>query len=174
MSLAQQIELTRQRNEAKLAAEVSPPKPQLETDALLHVRHFADWCKSRAVKFCPALPTTVAAFVRSEAATGVQPEPILESVRAIEAIHDNGGLANPVATAAVRSELSRIVQVEPPRSWRKSDRLLFAALPPEVRAVISRRARQDEIALRSLQNQVAAQRKSTTERKSNGTYQTTN
>jgi hypothetical protein len=158
LGLAQQIERAQQANEAKLLAEVDPPRFNLDTELLLHLRHFKAFCQQHGVKDCPARPATVAAFVRG-AAAGVQPERILEGLQAIELLHDNAGLANPIASAAVRCELGRIFQIEAPRSWKKSDGLLFNGLPIEVRAVIARRARQDELTLRRLQNEVANLRK---------------
>jgi len=155
MNLPQQIEAAQQKNEAKLAAEIAPPKLEIETDALLLLRHFAAWCKERGIKSCPAQPATVAAFIRSQNSIGVQREQIFDALRAIEAMHDNHALPNPVATAAVRVELGRILNIEAPRSWPKADRVKFYSLPIEVRAVIERRAQQDTKALRRLQNEVA-------------------
>src|SRR5689334_6554844 len=102
-SLAQQIEAAQDRNEQKISTEIGAPKPTLDTTAILHLRKFADWCKTRGVRACPASPASVAAYIRS--LVGTQPEQIVEIVHAIELMHDQAGLANPVATAAVRAEL---------------------------------------------------------------------
>jgi len=167
VSLAQQIERAQQANEAKIAASVSAPKFNLDTEVLLHLRHFKAFCQQHGVRHCPARPATVAAFIKNEAAAGVSPERIEEGLRAIELAHTNQNLANPVACPAPRAELQKLIGTEAPRSWKKSEGHLFASLPPEVRAIVSRRARQDEIALRKLQNEVSALRKSTTERTNN-------
>src|SRR5262245_27049960 len=111
MSLQEAIDRAQANNEQKLASRVPSPKQELDSEALLLLRHFAEWARARGVKFCPAAPASVAAFVRSEAAAGVPPERILPALRAIEAMHDNsGGLANPIATAPVRAELQRILK----------------------------------------------------------------
>jgi hypothetical protein len=165
IELHQQIEIAQQKNADKLAAELKPPRFELDTEALLALRHFKAWCDQRGVKSCPARPATAGAFVRSEAAAGVQPERIFDALQAIELLHDNAGLPNPIATAAVRAELGRILSVDAPRSWKKSDGLLFNGLPIEVRAVIARRARQDELAIRKLQNETATSRNQQSERK---------
>jgi hypothetical protein len=155
VGLAQQIERAQQANEAKLLAEVDPPKFNLDTELLLHLRHFKAFCQHHGVKDCPARPLTVAAFVRSESDAGVPSERILSAVEAIETNHDNAGHANPVATAVVRCELGKILKIEAPRSYRKTEKPAFYSLPIEVRAVVERRERENEKALRRVQNDLA-------------------
>ena len=65
-NLAQAIAEAHSRNEQTLAARIAAPKPQLDSDALVCVRRFADWCCSKGVPFCPAQPATVAAYIRFE------------------------------------------------------------------------------------------------------------
>ena len=135
MSLVETIERAQIANEKKLAAEVKPPKPELDDEALRHMARFASWAKSRGVKPLPCAPVTLAAFVRAENAFGVPPDRIFDSVRAVEQTHDAAGLSNPAATLAVRTELGRILNLEAPRTWPKADRPIFNSLPIEVRAV---------------------------------------
>jgi len=158
-NLAEEIAKAQAKNEGRIAAEIAPPKPALETDALICARRFADWCKSKGVPFCPAAPATVAAFIRYENKNGADFQRIFDTVQAIEAMHDAGALANPCATLAVRHELGVLYHIDAPRSWPKADRPLFNCLPIEVRAVIERRAEQDTKVLRRLQNEAAAIRK---------------
>jgi hypothetical protein len=160
MNLAQAIAEAHSKNEQTLANSIAAPRPQLASDALVCVRRFADWCKSRGVPFCPAQPATVAAYIRYENKSGAKFQRIFETVRAIEQMHDAAGLSNPCATMAVRHELGCIYHIEAPRSWPKADRPLFNSLPIEVRAVIERRAEQDSNAVRRAQNEAAELRKS--------------
>jgi len=156
--LAQSIERAQVSNENRIVEQINPPKFEIGTEELLHLRRLKQWCAQKGIRDFPAKPATVAAWIRNEAAAGVSAERIEDSLRAIEMAHTNQNLANPIACPAPRAELQKIIGTEGPRSWKKSERLLFAALPPEVRAVISKRARQDELTLRRLQNEVAALR----------------
>ena len=122
------------------------------------LRHFADYARSRGVKYLPCAPTTVAAFIRSESAIGVTPERIVLELRAIEQAHDSAGLPNPVACASPRMDLTRIIKTEGPRSWNKSERLVFAGLAPEVQGIILRHAKLDSDAVRRTQNEAAVLR----------------
>jgi hypothetical protein len=143
-------------NEAKVAAEIATPKQEISTDELLHLRHFAEFCRGRGVRSKPAHPATVARYCRSQAAFGVPGPRIFDALEAIEAEHDNGGFANPIATAPVRTELGRLFNLDnQPRSWPPRDRLKYNALPIELKIVIDRRETQNTRALRRLQNDFA-------------------
>jgi hypothetical protein len=155
LGLAQQIELAQRANERKIATSVPLPQQEISTEAALLLKHFAAWCKSRGIKALPCAPTSVAAFIKSESDSGVRPQQIIEVVHLIEALHDNQGLANPVATAVVRCELGKLLKIEAPRSWRKTEWPLFYSLPIEVRAVIERRQRENDNALRRVQQDSA-------------------
>jgi hypothetical protein len=159
INLAESIRVAHAKNEARIAAEVATPKSEFDTEAQLHIRHFAEFCKSRGVPGLPARPATCAMFVRAEHGSGVPAEHIVSALNAIEAIHSDHNLANPIATVAVRTELGRILNLDAPRSWPKADRPLFNSLPIEVRAVIERRAEQDSKVLRRLQNEASELRK---------------
>jgi hypothetical protein len=159
MNLAQAIAVAHERNEVALASTIAVPKPELESDALVCVRRFSDWCNSKGVPFLPAQPSTVAAYIRFENKSGANFQRIFETVRAIEQAHDAAGASNPCATMAVRHELGTLYHIDAPRSWPKADRPLFNTLPIEVRAVIERRAEQDSKVLRRLQNEAAELRK---------------
>jgi hypothetical protein len=176
--LVQAIDLAQQANEKRIAAEINPPKPKLDdAESLLLLRHFAGFCKQRGVKFCPARPATVAAFIRSEAAIGVPPATLFAAMLAIEALHDTQNEANPVACAAPRAELTRIreetetapedraklvqaLDVRAPDSWNKSEKLLFNDLPVEAKEIIYRRDRQQCLVVRRAQNEASDLRKS--------------
>jgi hypothetical protein len=160
MNLAQAIAEVHSKNEKGLAKSIAAPRPQLESDALVCVRRFADWCKARGVPFCPTQPATVAAYIRHENKEGANFQRIFDTVRSVEQMHDAAGLSNPCATMAVRHELGCIYHIDAPRSWPKADRPLFNSLPIEVRAVIERRAEQDSKVVKRLLNEAAELRKS--------------
>lgn len=144
------------RNAEALTHQIGPVKQEMDSEGLMHLRHFAEFCRQRAVKFCPTKPVVIAIFIRAESANGVPADKILAALRAIEQMHDDQMEANPVACAAPRTELEKITKNEAPRTWPKVDRPLFQSLPPEVRAVIKRNADSTSLALRRLQNKVAA------------------
>ena len=150
------IDLAMDRNAEALTQQIGPVKQVMDSEGLMHLRHFAGWCRQRGVKFCPAKPATIAMFIRTESANHVSAEKILAALRAIEQMHDDQMEANPVACAAPRAELERVTKIEAPRTWPKADRPLFQSLPPDVRAVINRNADFTTLALRRLQNKVAA------------------
>jgi hypothetical protein len=155
-NLVQAIDLAQQANEKRIAAEINAPKQKLDdTEALLILRQFAEWCRSRGVKWLPATPSTCAAWMHFQRVNHIAPETITKAIEAIQIAHDQQGFANPIATAAVRAELGRILDIKPPRTWKKEEHLVFNSLPIEVREIIKRHADLDSLALRRLQNRVA-------------------
>ena len=155
MTLAEAIGAAQDRNEQRLAAEINAPKHKLDdTEMLLILRSFVGWCKTRGVRALPAAPSTCAAWIRFQDAHHIAPATIEKAIEAIQIAHDEAGAANPIATAAVRAELARILKVEPPR-WNKREQLVFYGLPPEVRAIITRHSLLDSKAVRKAQNEVA-------------------
>jgi hypothetical protein len=155
-SLVTAIDLAQQANEQRIAAEISAPKHKIDdTEALLILRQFAEWCRSRGVKWLPAAPATCAAWVHFQHVNHIAAETIVKAIEAIQIAHDQHGFANPIATAAVRAELGRILNIKPPRSWKKEEHLVFNSLPIEARDVIKRHADLDSLTLRRLQNRVA-------------------
>jgi hypothetical protein len=185
MTLAEQIETVQLANERKLAAEVGAPKQeQLDTEALVTLRHFAQWAKSRGVKYLPCAPTTLAAFIRSESANGVPPERILTALEAIEQAHESTGLANCVATGVVRAELRHLKIDElygyfssscstadltlGPRGWAKEERVVFVTLPPNAQKIIARHLWLDSRAVRVAQNRATELQKQISELKQKG------
>jgi hypothetical protein len=156
LSITDAIQLAQEKNEAALAQNVQPPPQELDSEALLLLRHWAEFCKARGIRACPARPASVAMFIRSENSLGVPVERILAALAAIEVMHNQAAESNPVACAMPRLELEKITNIEAPRTWPKVDRPLFQSLPPDVRAVIKRNADSTSLALRRLQNKVAA------------------
>src|SRR5690349_842715 len=130
INLAEEIRRAHSKNEARIAAEVATPKSELDTEAQLHLHHFAEFCKSRGVLGLPARPATCAMFVRVQHANGVPTERILAALAAVENVHWDHNLASPVASKQVRAELARILNTPAPRSWKKEEQLLFLTLPP--------------------------------------------
>lgn len=159
MTLADAIAKAHIHNEARLAAGISVPL-QLDADAASLLDPWNRFCSFHGCRNIGIRPQVVAAFIRAEASQRAEPHKIALTLSAIELLHDRHGLSNPVATAVVRAELERILKIEAPRSWPKAEQLMFASLPPEIRAIIARREREREIALRRAQNAAAELRQS--------------
>jgi hypothetical protein len=174
-NLATAIQAAHIANEQKIAATVERVSPELSADELAALSVFNRWCGLNGLRNIPANPRVVAAWIRSE--KGTDPNKIIETLSAIERLHDFHSLPNPIATSTVRNELGRVMNIQPPRSWRKSEQLVFMSLPVEIRAAIERREHQRETELRRLQNEVAelkkrqAQSATTTEETENATQE---
>jgi hypothetical protein len=63
----------------------------------------------------------------------------------------------------------QVIITEGPRSWSKSERLVFATLPAEAREIIQRHAKLDSDAVRRAQNSAALLRKELETLKQKGT-----
>jgi hypothetical protein len=144
-----------QRNETALAQQLAAPAAELDDDAQWHLVPFIEWATNANVRYCPALPTTVGSYILAASASGIKEKQILATVAAIERLHDSVGLPSPCATTPARYAFSQVVKSEPPRSWTKEEKLMWATLPPEIRSVIARREHSREKETRRLQNEVA-------------------
>ncbi len=159
-------EIERQRlaemdeNERALAERISPAETKLTSDDIALLRPFIYWCEKNNVRHCPAKPATIAVWI---AAHEFKAEPV-ESLGAIERLHDRYGVSNPVATAIVRQVLEPLVRVPAPRSWPQNDKHQFVKLPPELRQCVANREAARERELRRLQNERAAERKAIKEK----------
>jgi hypothetical protein len=140
------------RNEAALAATMQPYT--LDAVAQSAIAEWRRWCGDNGLRACPAHPASVAVWIRSMGALGIPEEKIASALTAVGELHDARGLANPCATAAVRSELTRMLELKPPRSWRRAEQLIFSELPAEIKLTIERRERQRDTELRRLQAKV--------------------
>ena len=165
MTLSDQLDLVRKREqaqrldqgEAEVLAKVAdqlPVPPELDNETREDLQPFVAWTTKANVRYCPAKPFVIAQYI-IDTATGTSTLTLLRRLNAISALHDRHGLADPVSTTIVRSVLSDVVVVEPPRSWRKPEKEMFVTLPVEIRAAVARREREREIETRRLQNSVA-------------------
>ena len=154
-------------NEQRLLQELKLdiPRPALAKDVLERLNIFGKWCEARSVRKCPCKPHVLASFCISQHQMGAAPQVILALLAAVEALHDHHGLSNPVRTSAVRAALDTIIKIDPPRSWPRADRILFAELPPDIREITARREQQRDKALRRLQNEAAERRHNGAEKK---------
>jgi hypothetical protein len=143
--------------EARLKLDIS--RPALAKAVLERLDIFGKWAASKSVRKCPAKPHVVAAFCIEQHQMGATAQVILSLLAAIEALHDFHGLSNPVRVAVVRAVLEQIVKIEPPRSWPKEDKVLFAQLDPGIRRIIAEREIERDRELRRLQNKAAAERR---------------
>lgn len=152
MTLASAIADAHGRNEAALAATVQ--RYDLDAEAQSAIAEFRRWCADNGLRACPAHPASVAVWVRSLGALGADEKAISSALTAIAELHDSRCLANPAATAAVRREVIRILELRPPRSWKRAEQLMFSDLPPEIRLAVKRREQQRDTELRRLQAKV--------------------
>jgi hypothetical protein len=152
--LDQAIAAAFEANERKLAAQVPLPAATLDPHQRALFSAFEHFCRTNGVRALPASPTTIAAYLRAALAEG----DALAAAEAIRIAHQAHGLPCPVSTHVVRAQLNELLEDKPPRSWRADEQLMWAALPPEIRAVIARRERQRDLELRRLQSKVDLQR----------------
>ena len=132
MNLAQAIEEAQQKNTARIAAGLQTPIVELDSDEIVLIRRFSDWSRSRGVVALPSAPSVIAEFIKTENKAGADFNRIWETVRALERAHDAAGLANPVATFAVRHQLGVLYHIDAPRSWPKSSlSARFCATDPQ-------------------------------------------
>jgi len=160
MNLAAEIAAAHAKNEAALASQIITP--QLDIEAELFNRWIA-FCRERGVRHLPGSPAVVAVFIHWLHANHTPQDIILKSLESISAAHSNSNLADPVPCAAPRQAVLDVMKLDPPR-WNKSEQLLWAALPPEVQAVISRRDKQTSTLIRRLQNENAELKKQLSEK----------
>lgn len=151
------------RNEAALAAPITEtfaiPKQDLSPEQRQLFGRLSKWCDDIGVRKCAAKPATIAAFILAQAELGVPDDQILGALEAITAVHDYHELPNPTATAIVKAALDRAMKtVEPPRSWSKAEKALFAT-PADIQRVIERREVDRDRALRRKQNELAEKEK---------------
>jgi hypothetical protein len=150
------------QNEAALFNQIAaqlPQPPELDEQTQLLLVSILQWCGSVGVRHLPAVPTTCAMYVLNQAKVGVAPERIAAEAQAIEKLHDQYNLANPLQTRAARWALDQVLKIESPRSWPKADKELFKTLPVQIRNIITARENDRERTLRRGQNEVAELKK---------------
>jgi hypothetical protein len=116
-------------------------------DASAKLVWFGSLCAKNGVRYFPASPTAVAAFVLAMLELREPGARIAEVLDVIAQAHDAAMLPNPVATGIVRAALSRISAEEAnegPRRWSQREKAEYWTLPPSVREVITRRDRERE------------------------------
>lgn len=155
-----------QLNDQQLFSGLAIPKIEPTAEQLALWGSFEAHAAKRCVRPFPASPALVADFLGTLPDDGLEP-----ACEALQAIHNSVGASNPVASLAVRTILERRLRAECPRSWNKEDRLAFAAVPPEIRSILTKRENERDTALRRAQNQLAQERTKlpTTTEKENGT-----
>lgn len=134
----------------QVEATLGPPPP----DVYKPLR-FARWCEDQGLPWRPANPAVIAKWVLQLTKIGNS----VEELRTLSAAHTSQGLADPCCAYQVTEALSRLVQVEPPRSWPKEKQLLFACLPEAIQQYLSIREKDRDTAIRRSQNDAASWRK---------------
>jgi hypothetical protein len=147
--------------EALIAAELKLQAPDvaLTNDQGALLTAFVEWCAAKSVRRCPARPFTVAAHALHQKDAGVAPDRIIDTLVAIEALHNAYKLPNPCRTAIVDAALEQVLEIKPPRSWPDADKNLWATLPAQIRHRISTRETERDNGLRRSQNKLAEQLK---------------
>jgi hypothetical protein len=141
---------------------VSEPLTPTELEHLAPWNRFNSFHGTRPI---PANPRVICAFIK-EVSRDVGPLQIIDTLLAIERLHNLHSLPNPIATSVVRDQWARLVKVDSPRSWTKDEQLFFATvLPVEIQAAVSRREKSREIEVRRLQNDAALFRKAAAAKK---------
>jgi hypothetical protein len=170
VTLSEQLEAVKRREQAeawdrgeqKIATEFGsrlPQPPELDDETRTNLKHFIEWASDNSVRFCPVKPQILAAWILTQASTGLDEQTLMREVESIDRLHQRHGLASPVATTAARAALEAVLHIEPPRSWRKWEKEVFVTMPVEIRAAVSRREMQRETEVRRLQNSVAEEKK---------------
>lgn len=111
------------------------------------------------MRVLPARPTTVAAFIRWQQDLGVKEQITLETLSAIEVLHDVSGMANPVVTLVVRAVFDWLLPIEPPRAWTKDEKEQFKFYPRHAQEAIARVEVSREKDFRTKQNALAEERR---------------
>lgn len=127
--------------EDQLAAQTAAALDYQPSRPLQSCAEFVLWCQAKKLRYQPARPSTVAAYVLDRRAAGVGFDALLNHLQGIASLHD-GAIGNPCATGIVAAALDRIAPAEtikPPRSWRKEEQFEFRLLPLEIQRVIARR-----------------------------------
>lgn len=140
--------------EAVIAEEVSQTLGPLPADTH-RPAGFIRWCEERSLPWRPATPAVIASFVLGHTTPGK----LVEELRTLSLAHVTQGLPDPTSAWPVGEALSRVVKVDPPRSWPKEMQLQFLSLPADVQAQISSREKDRDVALRRSQNDAALWRK---------------
>jgi hypothetical protein len=148
-------------NEAAMLAEVAeaigPTQVELTDRMRTRLTEWAKFCADRNVRACPAKPQTVAMWVLSHRHLGA--DAIMDMLAALDVLHDHHNLSLPTKSAIVCRALEQVFKAEPPRSWDRESKLLFATLPQTIQQIIGKRERDRERELRRAQNLVAELKK---------------
>jgi hypothetical protein len=155
MSLTDAITAARATNQRALEKSLDLERPQLSDADRLHIERFRLFARSKGVSGDAAVaPATVAAYLQAQSDQDLEP-----AMAAITAWHSYYFLADPCSSIPVRTVLERRLRIEFPRSWSREDRLLFASLGPDQKAVLFKREEQRDAALRRKQNELAGHTK---------------
>jgi hypothetical protein len=111
---------------------------------------FGRWCIVKGVRCLPAAPAHVAAFIR-DCEPLIEIEEIWQAVKEISQSHLSNGLADPTAGGVVAEAINSIANINPPRSWRDAEKLLFKSLPYDLQVYFAHHeGRRDKAVNRAL------------------------
>jgi hypothetical protein len=149
MSLTDEIAKAKAHNQSVLEKGLHLERPEFSDEDRVIIENFRVYCRAQGVE-ANLQPTTVAAFMAAAADRDVE-----RTVTAMQAWAGYYHMADPCSSGPVRAVLLRRLRIEPPRSFNKQDRELFACMPVEQKAVLYRREQERDRALRNLQNKHA-------------------
>ena len=104
---------------------IAPPKTSLSADVLARLDIGESGPRATRSKMSGEKPV-ICQFIFEQVNSGPVRSIILALVDAIAQLHSYHGLSNPTATPWVHHALNMVVRTDPPRSWPKEDRVLFA------------------------------------------------
>ncbi|QOG17916.1 hypothetical protein [Bradyrhizobium sp. SEMIA] len=117
---------------------------------------FIEWCLQRGVKFLPARPGSVALYLLENADDGL--DLVRKLGKAISDAHVCRGLADPTTTWPVPLAMSKIAEIQPPRSWPKEEKRRFLELPYELQVYWAKHEDRRDKEIRNAFNEAAKAR----------------
>jgi hypothetical protein len=114
---------------------------------------FISFCSGKNLPWRPASPASVALYVFERGSRGI--DELTAEIAKISASHCSKWLADPTTGWPATTALSLIMKIDPPRSWPKEDKAMFAQLLYAVQGRITRREAERDTMVRRCQNERA-------------------
>jgi hypothetical protein len=120
---------------------------------------FERWGALHGHKTLGASPETVARFVADIAPMGIAA--VWDAVQQVSRAHYMHGLASPCDGGPVAAAINELAGIPPPRSWPKEEQIRFKSLPYDIQLIISKRERDRDNQVRTMQHEFARLKKET-------------
>jgi hypothetical protein len=118
---------------------------------------FERWCVLNGHKPFGASPETIARFVSDIAPMGIAA--VWDAVQEVSRAHYMHGLPDPTLGGPVAAAINAIAKIGPPRSWPAEEKLRFLTLPYDIQLIISKRERDRDNQVRTMQHEFAKLKK---------------